>query len=341
LTRRRNAFTLIELLVVMVLILVLAALGLGYIVFGQDNQHSVSGAQAVTGALLNAKQRARRDGLPTGIRILFTSGTDVKGRPFTFSSQLELVQQPQDYNLGTWTTTDGTTLTFSTPSAPSPDFLGGADYIGEIDQSTVQAGDYFVAAGTTTPHRIAAVVSQNSLLLASSVSPLTSGAYTIIRAPRRLPSEDIIQLPSTVVIDNTVATAPGTPANQVFTYCQNLPLRYLVDSMTPPPPPPPPNTPPGKPVAEIVFAPSGAVVGQGTGNDKVSLWLRDPNWKLTPVAGAPLPGAPLILSVQFRTGFIGVYPVAPWAVGTPIPPPGTNPPNDPYAYVKDPRSSGL
>ena len=66
LPRRRNAFTLIELLVVMVLILVIAAVGLGYIVFGQDNQHSVNGAQAVTGALLNAKQRARRDGLPTG-----------------------------------------------------------------------------------------------------------------------------------------------------------------------------------------------------------------------------------------------------------------------------------
>ncbi len=73
LPRRRDAFTLIELLVVMVLILVIASVGLGYIVFGQDNQHSVNGAQALTGALLNAKQRARRDGLPTGVRILFTA----------------------------------------------------------------------------------------------------------------------------------------------------------------------------------------------------------------------------------------------------------------------------
>jgi prepilin-type N-terminal cleavage/methylation domain-containing protein len=333
LLRRRNAFTLIELLVVMVLILVLAALGLGYVVFGQDNQHSVSGAQAVTGALLNAKQRARRDGLPTGIRILFTSGTDVMGRPFTFGSQLQLVQQPQDYNLGTWTTTDGTTLTFSTPSAPNPDFLGGADYIGEIDQSTVQAGDYFLVAGTTTPHRIFQVNSPQSLTLASSVSPLTSGAYTIIRAPRRLPSEDIIQLPSTVVIDNT--TAPVTPATSAFPYCQNLPMRTLADY--PPSPPYSGPLPRIQQAAEIVFAPSGAVVGQGTGNDKVYLWLRDPSPKVTPVAGAPMPGAPLILSVQFRTGFIGVYPVAPWSVG--MPKGGAN--GDPYAYVSDPRSSGL
>ena len=73
--RRRVAFTLIELLVVMALILVVTALGIGYVVFGQDNQHSVTAAQAVTGALLNAKRRARRDGRPTGVRILFDPNT--------------------------------------------------------------------------------------------------------------------------------------------------------------------------------------------------------------------------------------------------------------------------
>ena len=38
LPRRRDAFTLIELLVVMVLILAITALGIGYVVFGQDNK---------------------------------------------------------------------------------------------------------------------------------------------------------------------------------------------------------------------------------------------------------------------------------------------------------------
>ena len=68
---RRNGFTLIELLVVIALISAVFALGAGYVLFGQDNQHSVIGAQTVTGALLNAKQRARNDGLATGIRIVF------------------------------------------------------------------------------------------------------------------------------------------------------------------------------------------------------------------------------------------------------------------------------
>ena len=94
--RRRNAFTLIELLVVMALLLVIAAIGLGYGVFAQDNQHSVTAANAVTGALLNAKQRARHDGVPTGIRLLF--GTN--GLPPTQCGQIELVQQPEDYNAG-------------------------------------------------------------------------------------------------------------------------------------------------------------------------------------------------------------------------------------------------
>ena len=87
LSRRRTAFTLIELLVVMVLILVIASVGLGYIVFGQDNQHSVNGAQAVTGVLLNAKQCACCYGLPTGLRMIpFTNGRTHWATPFILLS---------------------------------------------------------------------------------------------------------------------------------------------------------------------------------------------------------------------------------------------------------------
>jgi prepilin-type N-terminal cleavage/methylation domain-containing protein len=354
LSRRRNAFTLIELLVVMVLILVLAALGLGYIVFGQDNQHSVNGAQAITGALLNAKQRARRDGLPTGVRILFTSApvppypvppypsppypptiqpppTDSQGKP-SFGTQLQLIQQPEDYNAGQLTSINSTPTIIGTVTYPPGtvlgfgpsnvvDFQGGAAYAGEIDESTVQAGDYLVMAGTTAPHLITTVISATSLTVASNISPATAGTpYSIIRAPRRLPSEDIIQMPSNMIIDNS-----AVPGNTGFNYCKNLPQRTLTDTMGG-----------SQVVSEIVFAPSGAVVGQGTQADKIYLWLRDSNVKLWPQIGQPMaPGAPLILSVQIRTGLIGVYPVAPWPVGSSFSV------NDPYAYVRSPRSSGL
>ena len=316
--RRRKAFTLIELLVVMVLILAIAALGIGYVVFGQDNQHSLTGANAVTGALLNAKQRARRDGLPTGIRILFGTGKDKNGNPVAaFAGQIELIQQPEDYNsgqcLGPVAGSNNQQLDFS-----GVDFQGGAKYIGEIDESTVQAGDYFVVAGVPTPHRINTVLldatnnNAPSIKLDSPVTILPGQAYNIVRAPRRLPSEDIVQLPPSIVVDDS--TVGGVEL------CQNLPRRNLIDMN---------NPSPGQLVSEIVFAPSGAVVGQGTGADKVLLWVRDPS------QATPTSGAPLLVSVQIRTGLISTFPVAPWNGGA------ITPNNDPFAFAKDGRASGI
>ena len=68
--RRRKAFTLIELLVVMALILVIVSLGIGYVVFGQDNQHSMTAAKP-SPAPCSTPEGRRHDGMPTGIRILF------------------------------------------------------------------------------------------------------------------------------------------------------------------------------------------------------------------------------------------------------------------------------
>lgn len=319
---RRDAFTLIEMLVVIALILVIFSLGIGYVVFGQDNQHSVSAAQTVTGAMLNARGRAHRDGVPTGIRILFAPGKDAKGNPVVWASQLQLVQQPEDYNAGQLMGSAApipanSPLTFTTGPA-GVDFQGGAAYPGQIDESTVQAGDYFTLAGVPIPHRINKIDPSlpGTIYLDSPLAPFAAGTpYAIIRAPRRLPSEDVIQLPPSVVIDDST-TASG------WTLCQNLPQRSLIDMN---------NPAPGQSVAEIVFAPSGAVVGQGTGADKVLLWLRDPNQP------APTAGAPLLLSVQIRTGLIGVYPVAPANLAQPI----VLGSNDPYSFVKDPRASGL
>ena len=321
---RRAGFTLIELLVVMALILGITALGIGYVVFSTPREAAVKGAQFVTGAMLNAKQRARRDGLPTGIRILF--GTN--GLPPTQANQIQFIQQPENYNQGVcqgnappptapppppdmhlYEVLFSTGGTNSQGFATGVDFQGGASYMGEIDESTVQAGDYFTLTSPLTPHRINKVFIDTTngnapaLMLDSPVTVPPGTSYAIIRAPRRLPSEDVITLPPNLVIDNR--TVGGNPL------CQNLPQRSLIDSM---------NPAPGVGVSEILFAPSGGVVGQGTGADKVYLWLANPALP----AGD---GSSLILSAQIRTGIIGVYPVAPGA--------------DPYAYVKDPRASGL
>ena len=225
-----------------------------------------------------------------GVRILFTSApvppypvfpfpnppyspaqpplTDSQGNP-SFGTQLELIQQPEDYNAGQWTSINSTPTPIGAVTYPpgtvlgfsAVDFQGGAAYAGEIDESTVQAGDYFVVQGTTVPHQITQVVSPTQIVLASSAGTTSNIPYAIVRAPRRLPSEDIIQMPSNMIIDNS-----AVPGNAGFNYCSNIPQRGLIDSSHPSP---------GVPVSEILFAPSGAVVGQGTQADKIYLWLRD------------------------------------------------------------------
>ncbi|HVS35488.1 MAG TPA: prepilin-type N-terminal cleavage/methylation domain-containing protein [Gemmataceae bacterium] len=320
LPRRRNAFTLIELMVVIVLILAVAAVGIGYVVFGQDSNHSTSAATAVTGAMLNGKQRARHDGVATGIRLLF--GTN--GLPATQCGQLVLVQQPEDYTLGFCTGYTGGNPLNNQLSFQNVDFLGGASYPGEIDQATVQAGDYFISPALTSPRRINQVSGTppnvQTLTFDSPITSFTAGyQYNIVRGPRRIASEDVIQLPANIVVDNSLM--PNQAVNPGYTLCQNLPQRTLVDA----------NNPNGVPVSEIVFSSAGGLIGQGTTYDYVLLWVRDPSLP------SPTSGAPLIVSVQVRTGLISVYPVAPWNPAQPIVP-GVN---DPYALAKDGRASGM
>jgi len=297
---RRPAFTLIEMLVVITIILVLAALAAGYFVFSQDHQKAVGGTDRLSGWLLNSKQRALRDRRPTGVRLNIDPATG-------FVSELVYVQQPDDYAVGFCNAvTNSNAVSFG----GGADFQGGAAYPGEIDASTVQAGDYLEFFGGGGVHQITQVVDGQDLLLASNVTVAGTTHYRIIRQPRRLPSEDALDLPAEVVLDMSINPATSLP------WSLNVPQRPLIDY-----PPSQGGAQRVLPAAEIVFAPGGNVVGQGSGGDKVVLWVRDPK---QPNA---LGGTPLLVSVQIRTGFIGVNPVAPA-------------PNY-YLYTQDARVSGL
>jgi prepilin-type N-terminal cleavage/methylation domain-containing protein len=295
--RRRAGFTLIELLVVISLILLIAALAAGYFIFSQDHANAVSGTDRMSGWLLNSKGRAKRDARPTGVRLLIDSATNNV-------SQLVYIQEPDDYGVefakGFF---NGANAGDVQVAFTGVDFIGGASYPGEIDESTVQAGDYLELFGGGGVYQIAQVMDGATLKLASPIAvPLTATSnFRIIRQPRRLTSEDVLDLPASVIIDPAVS--------------QNLPIRTLTDL------PPGATQPRTQQVVEIVFAPSGAVVGQGTGGDKIILWLHDPKQQ------TPYGGSPLLVTVQIRTGFIAVQQVGPNG--------------DPFRYTRDARSSGI
>src|SRR5262245_3604115 len=86
---RRWAFTLIEMLVVITLILILMTIAAAMFPRFAENQRVIKGADQVSLALLNAKQRALRDRLPTGVRFEF----DAAGR----ANRMIYVRQVDDY----------------------------------------------------------------------------------------------------------------------------------------------------------------------------------------------------------------------------------------------------
>ena len=161
----------------------------------------------------------------------------------------------------------------------------------------MQAGDYFTVPGLPTPHRINTVAERCRradlplpLGFASSPASARASPYAIVAAPRRLPSEDVIHLPPSLVIDSSVYPQPAGPNS--IALCQNCTARTLIDSNNP-----------NRLGGGNRFRSVRRLGGPGHGADKVCSGCR-------PDAAAPTSGPPLIVSVQIRTGLIGVYPVA-------------------------------
>jgi prepilin-type N-terminal cleavage/methylation domain-containing protein len=289
--RPRRAFTLIELLVVIGIVVVVAALG--YIILPPlaGDYTSVRSVDLMSEWLLTAKQRAKRDNVPTGIRLVQDPNTQLY-------SQVVYVQQP--YTLS-GTVTGGTcqpATKSNTARFLNVDFVGGAAAANQLDQALVQPGDYLqVQSGTT--HQVARVDVSGAIttvILFShtlNVSHPTPN-YLFYRQPRRLSGEDVKQLPGDFAVNLTVATSPPISLNVP----QNPATKFY----------------------EIVFGPSGAVIGQGTLGGKIVLCLQD-NATVT----NPAPSS--LIAIDTHTGFIQAHPVAP----------GTNP----YAFVEDGRAGGL
>jgi prepilin-type N-terminal cleavage/methylation domain-containing protein len=271
--RARLGHTLIELLVVVGILLVLAALATGTVLVLRGKK-AESGADQLQAALLIARQRAVREQVPVGLRLIPDPANP------NFVRELAYVQQPDDF-----VPNDTLTISGTTAVASAADFYGGfGPGHTAAEQYPVQPGDYLRVNGglvVQVAKLLPGGATCNRLLL--SRNPLPDPAapatrdYRILRQPRRVPGVDTVKLPADVAIDLSLSVA--------------VPSRAVAGTDTPP-------------FREILFSPRGGVVGRGTdSDDKVVLWVRDAS------RDAPTEGEPALIAVQVRTGLIAAYPV--------------------------------
>jgi prepilin-type N-terminal cleavage/methylation domain-containing protein len=327
---RQRGFTLIEMMVVIFIMLVLATMLVAVLaspIMVQDKARR--GGDMMQGFLRGAKSLAVANRNPCGVRSI----VDADG----YVRQLQYIEQPSDFvalmppdpstppgtpwqpNPLTIKIVNGQVIAqlFTPPGAGVEDFTGGlssgagyghddpswpvqGDKLKTLNngQTVILPGDYLEVQGGGLLHRIGNVFPHspdNSVFtsyLVLDIDPATLAAqggqigptaqWRVIRQPRVLKGETPLLLPQDVAIDfNNYKNLYNAP--------NDLYLGY------------PPNSPAG--TTDILFAPSGRVLGALGAQDRIVLWVRDITQDL------PYQNNPVLVSIHTRTGFIAVQPV--------------------------------
>jgi Tfp pilus assembly protein FimT len=261
----RAAFTLVELLVVIALIMILAGLAAAFLPAIGESARAAQGGTMLQQWILTAKQKALRDQVPCGLRLLpgATNGTQV--------TTCQFIEQPDDFPLvsGSTVKTVGTNLSQVTVSLNLT--------------NEVAANDYLEVLGSGLMHKILTVNGSGTTTTLTLASPLPfaittpTQQYRIVRAPR-VTGDDLLQLPSSVIIDLSTNTTYGNPLPTV-----NSDGSY-----------------------DILFAPSGEVISPGTTTANINLWVCDTFTPATPGAGDQT-----IIAIYVRSGATAAQPPAP------------------------------
>lgn len=312
--QRRPAFTLVEMLVVMAIITLIATITALVVPNVLRNQKVTQGANLLQGMLLAAKQRAVREQTPAGVRFIVAKDPLYPQR--IVCTEMIYVVQPDDLVIAS----DTLQLSASSPytaTSSTQDFSGGLTVsAAAADQFTVQAGDYLELSGggpVTAIQKVAVGstpagnTKYNQLQTYSnpSVSSSVTG-YRVIRGPRRVPGEDSIKLPQDVVVVFDDATSGAN-----VSYSQYIPKRPVSLGLS------------TTVFYEILFAPSGSVIGQGTSStDKIVLFVWDGGREQY------TEGEPALVVVNALTGAISVQAVDLRS-------------GNYYTFAQDPRLSGM
>jgi prepilin-type N-terminal cleavage/methylation domain-containing protein len=288
------AFTLVELIVVIAVIAALAALVVLLFPRLQDSQRVAKGADVLQGQLFLAKQMAARDQLPRGVRL-------IQGPNAGQYTSVQLIEQPLSYAVGQATgaanpstyMASGYDVKFNTTQQPAPNF----------GNNTVQVGDYLDLSPALDSYTLGTYPRAMHVITAVNFNNMTSDWVLTIATQ---PSSTLYG------VSATNATMPGQPWN----YRVVRSARAMVAQQPVSLPEDVAITLPTGSATDILFDPSGVVLGSGPG--KFVYLLQDPT------GGTP---EQTLVAVFSRAGNIMAQPIAPGA--------------DPYLYIKDGSTSGM
>ncbi len=327
LARRANGFTLIELLVVMSLIAILASLAIMFFPNAASSQAEAYAATQVQSWLTIAKQRALRDQAPRGVRLWISTNAyyanylgGATPLPMVVTD-CQYIEQPPDFpgNSGvtmmsglplnpvaSYAASPLSCIMFMPPAPALPTgstgiLTNGATTLtvpntgAQVEYWSVQPGDYLEVLGTGLMHQIVQVgiPSQGAPPPTANVdyvvvspplpySVTTTANFRIVRAPR-VTGDETLKMPDGTLIDLQTNT----------TYSNPLPVPNAMDNGT------------ATGFIDILFSPTGEVISPGVANSNINLWVRSPS------VDAPTDvfrGAPTIISVFTKTGYVGAFP---------------------------------
>jgi prepilin-type N-terminal cleavage/methylation domain-containing protein len=295
---RRRAFTLVELLVVILIMLVIAALAAAFAPRVSDSQNLTRAVDQLEQWLLTAKMRAKRDQLATGVRFIQVQGDITEATGIT-CSQLQYIQQPDPLSgspggsfiqsAGSGTVTFGNVdFTMGGTLPPSQYLVQPGDYLEVRDGGVYQIGAVTGPATVT----LAGTPYDASLNIGPTATPPTAPTtnYRILRQPRLLIGESPLDLPNNFAVDMRIIPGtipiltPSIPANAIIPNNTTVAWSNVVPRVVP--------TTPAVTYYEILFSPTGAVVGTNAGNGKVLITVYDMSMNPYPPAspGGITPG---------------------------------------------------
>ncbi len=361
----RGGMTLVELLVVITIIGVLGGIVALVAPRFQESTRVGQGTSQFKNWLENARLRAQRDRAPRGLRLVETLPSsvntptiradyfykfvyveqpdDITGQPSEIvpgtMTPIQLAQQRRAFQMSIIAQLPMThPYRSQIDPATSPNgwkqllWLKGRNLVG-----VVQSGDIVEFGGARyrlvndpipypTPTNAADCVlilhrpRDEARLTPDGVRTAPLPAYRITRSMRPISGEPELLLPSNVAIDILWTDVANNKKST-----RTIPAPDVVA-----------NSSPSSLFTEVVFSPSGEIIGSLGASGRLVFWLRDVSLdtaSLTPAGQLP-PGDNRLVVVHCRTGQVSTHPVDP-TLGT------TGTLSDPYSFVRDGKSSNL